>query len=54
MLVSSNRFKVHTSRSGKIVPGTFAPEREPTAIAQIVTCLREFCDPVSQSCKMEC
>jgi len=33
---SSNRFRAHMSRSGKIVPGTFAPVEELTAIAGAV------------------
>jgi len=34
---SSNRFRAHTSRSGKIVPGTFAPAGELSAIAAAVS-----------------
>ncbi len=30
---SSNRFRLHMSKSGKVVPGTFAPEAELSAIA---------------------
>jgi N-acyl-D-amino-acid deacylase len=33
---STNRFRAHMSRSGKVVPGTFAPVDELTAIAQAV------------------
>jgi N-acyl-D-amino-acid deacylase len=33
---STNRFRAHTSRSGKIVPGTFAPVDELDAIARAV------------------
>jgi len=33
---STNRFRAHMSRSGKIVPGTFAPAEELTAIARAV------------------
>jgi len=33
---SSNRFRAHTSRSGRVVPGTFAPVRELSAIAAAV------------------
>jgi N-acyl-D-aspartate/D-glutamate deacylase len=33
---SSNRFRAHMSRSGKIVPGTFAPLEELGALAQAV------------------
>jgi N-acyl-D-aspartate/D-glutamate deacylase len=33
---SSNRFRAHMSRSGRIVPGTFAPEEEIGAIASAV------------------
>lgn len=33
---SSNRFRAHMSRSGKVVPGTFAPEDEIRALAAAV------------------
>ena len=33
---STNRFRLHMSRSGKVVPGTFAPAAELTAIARAI------------------